>query len=151
MLNRTLSANLNGLNLGTRTLAIDLAGLNIVAQLRHDHPQKRKGSMRDAYAKMMEGLSISDSDSIRGPLPISSFASSPQGFRSWPFCGRPSPARSEVVEVAVAEASVPVQWTGRASMTAWPQVLAEPQACGRRRASMTRAESIPAASTAAGG
>src|SRR4051812_2621898 len=48
MLNRTLSANLNGLNFGTRTLA-NLAGLNIVATqgLRHAHPRKRKDSMRD--------------------------------------------------------------------------------------------------------
>ena len=60
MLNRTLSANLNGLNLGTRTLATaNAASLNIVVdtlRLRHEHPQKRKDSMRGENWKLMGDL-----------------------------------------------------------------------------------------------
>src|SRR3954452_8152885 len=76
MLNRTLSANLNGLNLGTRTLAT-LAGLNIVASTQnvpHAHPQKRKDSMRGMDAKLMDDASIS----IR--VSFASFPSSPSPF-----------------------------------------------------------------------
>lgn len=149
MLNRTLSANLNGLNLGTRTLA-NLAGLNIVAttsRLRPLHPQKRQDSMRDGDAKAMRGVSIS----IRGPRPISPPPSSPIGSSSWPFSARTSPASFEVVEPAVA-VTLPAEQAGRVARAARSQVLGYPRAsaCGRPETT-ARFESTPVAITATGG
>lgn len=152
MLNRTLSANLNGLNLGTRTLA-NLAGLNIVATqgLRHAHPRKRKDSMRDMDAKSMRDTSIF----IRGSLEISPAMSSPSGSSFWPYPASPSPTSSRVVVVlpAAVEVSESVRCTDRTSRAERSQAQSQPQfqACGWQQATMTRALSNPVASTATGG
>ena len=151
MLNRTL----NGINLGTRTLASTQAGLNIVdatLRLRHDHPQKRKDTMRDAMAKLMGDPSISDSISRRSPS--SPIASSPFGPSFRPDRGRwMCPARFEVVVAVSVEVAEPVATTAGALRAAWPQIQAWPQAraCAPRGAAMTRAESIPVATFATGG
>jgi hypothetical protein len=147
MLNRTLSANLNGLNLGTRTLANGyLASLNIVNAQRsvHAHPLKRKDSMRDGMAKAKE-----TSISIRGPISISPSPSSPSVSPPRPYPGRPSRSRSEVV--VVVGGSVSVVTAERASGAVRSQAQARQRACGWRRATMTRAESIPVASCFATG
>ncbi len=147
MLNRTLSANLNGLNFGTRTLANgNLAGLNIVTAPRsvHAHPLKRKDSMRDGQAKANE-----DSMSIRGPISFSPCPSSPSISTPRPYPGRTSRARSEVV--VVVGASVSVVQAERASGAVRSQAQARQRACGWRPATMIRAESIPVASLFATG
>jgi len=155
MLNRTLSANLNGLNLGTRNLA-NLAGLNIVVAtpcVRHDHPRKRWDSMRGEDAKGMGGSSIS----IRGsfPIPISPSSSSPLGSPFWPYPASSSerPARFEVVAVVPVpvEPSVSATAAVRAPRPGASQVQAQARLRGRARETMTRTESIPVASTATGG
>lgn len=148
MLNRTLSANLNGLNLGTRTLAT-FAGLNIVGatlRLRPSYPHKRSQSMRDGDAKAMGDPSIA----IRGSRSISPSSSSPFGA-TWPFVVEASPARSEVVEPAVAVVA-PVEPAGRAARAARSQVLGDPRAsaCGWPKLT-ARAESNPDARSASGG
>jgi len=151
MLNRTL----NGLDLGTRTLATSVATFNTVdatLRLRHDHPQKRKDSMRDAMAKLMGDPSISIP--ISRCSPSSPFASSPFGESFRPYRGRSTrPARCEVVVTVPVEAPVAVQKTVRASRSAWPLIQAWPQAraCNTLGAVMTRAELTPAATFAAGG
>ena len=151
MLNRTLSANLNGLNLGTRTLAnLKVAGLNNVVstdRIRHDHPQKRKDSMRVAEMKMTEESSIRPS--IRGFLPSFGSAGSPAFSPVRPYPGRPGEARPEVVVANPVEACALASWPSRAPRAAWSQSQA--QACARPGTAMTRAESTPAASFAAGG
>jgi len=153
MLNRTLSANLNGLNLGTRTLAT-LAGLNIVATpcVRHDHPRKRKDSMRGETAKDLGGSSIS----IRGRFPFPPPSShSPFGPSSWPYSAGASlrAARSEVVVVTPVpvEASVSAIRAERASWAGWSQAEVQPQQKARTRQTMAPAESIPVARYATGG
>jgi len=153
MLNRTLSAKSNGLNLGTRTLA-NLAGLNIVATqgLRHDHPRKRKDSMRGGDAKLMRDSSIS----IRGSLEIPPSPCSPTSSPAWPYRAEASPARPEVVvavpSVAV-ERSVSALLAERASRTGGSQAQFQQGFRFRswQQAAMTRTESIPVASTATGG
>jgi len=150
MLNRTLSANLNGLNFGTRTLAT-LAGLNIVATqgLRHAHPRKRKDSMRDMDAKSMRD------PSIRGTSAISPFMCSPSGSPFWPYPANPSLSRSEVVVVrpVEVEAHGSALLAERASRAGRSQVQAQPgvQTLSWRPTTMTRTEMTPAASFAAGG
>jgi hypothetical protein len=150
MLNRTLSANLNGLNLGTRTLA-NLVSLNIVATqgLRHAHPRKRKDSMRDMDAKMMRDSSIT----IRGSLEISPSMSSPFGSSYRPFPAGASPTGTEVVVVFPVGVSEPVLRTARATRAERSQAQRQPQfsSCVWRQATMTNALSIPVASTATGG
>ena len=152
MLNRTLSANLNGLNLGTRTLAnANLAGLNIVATplVRHDHPRMRKDSMRVADAKLMGESSIRPS--IRGFLPSCPPASSPAFTPLRPYPGEAGVARPEVVVACPLPAVAGASWPSMAAWAAWSQPLAQVQPCAGRRSAMTRAESIPTASFAAGG
>jgi hypothetical protein len=155
MLNRTLSANLNGLNLGTRSLASQ-ANVNIVVatrSLRHAHPQKRKDFMRDADPKAMGGASIS----IRGPQRILPSASSPSGPASWPYPASPSPRPVVARFVVVAESPVPigasvsVTSTGRASGAGRSPSRMLAPSFGRPRETMTRAESIPVAIAATGG
>jgi len=154
MLNRTLSANLNGLNLGTRTLAnAKLAGFNTVVdtlRLRHEHPQKSKDSMRGGDSKLKGDTSISDS--IRGCLP--SFASpvSPIPSPVPPYPGRPSVARSEVVVACPSLSRGSTARSARRNRGAWPQVQAQSQFWARQAALMTRTEMSPGAiSIAAGG
>jgi hypothetical protein len=153
MLNRTLSANLNGLNLGTRTLAnANLAGLNIVATslVRHDHPRMRKDSMRVADAKLREESSIRPS--IRGFLPSFPLAGSPAFSPLRPYPGEVGVARPEVVVACSVLANAGASWPSMATWAAWSQPLAQVQPCaGQRSSAMTRAESIPTASFAAGG
>ena len=144
MLNRTLSANLNGLNLGTRTLA-NPACLNIVATLglRHAHPRKRKDSMRDMDAKSIRDTSTS----IRGLLEIPSPMSSPFSleFRLGP--ASPSPTSSQVVVVRPIgiEVSQPVLCAERASRAGRSPAPFPPryQTRGRQQSTMTRALSNP--------
>jgi hypothetical protein len=150
MLNRTLSANLNGLNLGTRTLAtLNVAALNVVStqRFRHDHPQMRKDSMRVAEMKLREDSSIRPS--IRGFLPSFGSAGSPAFSPVRPYPGRPGEARPGVVVASTVEACVSAAWPSRASWAAWSQ--AQAQFCAQAWTAMNRAESIPAASFAAGG
>ncbi len=152
MLNRTLSANLNGLNLGTRTLANgNLAGFNLVATslVRHGHPRMRKDSMRVADAKFKEETSIRPS--IRGFLPSCPSANSPAFTPIRPYPGDVGVARPEVVVACSAPAFAGASWPSIAMRGAWSQPLARVQSCAGRRAAMTRAESIPAATYAAGG
>lgn len=148
MLNRTLSANLNGLNLGTRTLA-NLAGLNIVAPTQdvpHAHPQMRKDPARGMDAKAKEEPSIS----IRGSFP--SFASIPSPFGpsrpSYPavVCG--VEPRSAVVVDGTAGG---VALRGRATRAVRSQVQVQSQRCGWQGQTRTRTEVSPGARTAAGG
>lgn len=155
MLNRTLSANLNGLNLGTRSLASQ-AGVNIVdatRSLRHAHPQKRKDFMRDADAKAMGDASIS----IRGTQRISPSVSSPSGPAYWHYpassCPRPVVARFVVVAESPVPvgAAVPVTSTGRATRAGRSPSRMFAPSFGRPRETMTRAESIPVAIAATGG
>jgi hypothetical protein len=118
--NRTLSANTNRLNLGTRSLAA-LAGFNTDCQtlrLRHDHPSKRSDSMRVGVMK-----------SIMGPVftvyPIEITPSSPPA-PAWPTEGRPAWSRARVV--AGAPGSVwPVVADDRACRTAGPRDRARPR------------------------
>ena len=152
MLNRTLSANLNGLNLGTRTLAnANLAGLNLVATslFRHDHPRMRMDSMRVADVKLKEESSIRPS--IRGFLPSCPPASSPAFSPLRPYPGEVGVARPEVVVAFPAPAFAGASWPSMAQRAAWSQRLAQVQPCAGRRSAMTRAESIPTATFAAGG
>lgn len=155
MLNRTLSANLNGLNLGTRSLASQ-ANVNIVVatrSLRHTHPQKRKDFMRDADAKAMGDSSIS----IRGTHCISPPASSPSGPAYWPYPASrcPSPVVARFVVVAESPvpigASVSVPSTGRATGAGRSPSRRLAPLFGRPRETMTRAESNPVAIAATGG
>ncbi len=100
MLNRTnlsLTASSNGLNLGTRSLAL-VAGLNIGSTLRtvHAYPERRGDTPREGKdTKAMGGPSMI----MRGSSPIAgSFPGSPQGSsRSEP--GGPSEARFVFFEV----------------------------------------------------
>lgn len=152
MLNRTLSANLNGLNLGTRTLAnANLAGLNLVATsiVRHDHPRMRKDSMRVADAKLSEESSIRPS--IRGFLPSGSPASSPAFTPLRPYPGEVGVARPEVVVACAVPAFAGASWPSMVGSVAWSRTLAQVQPCARQRSAMTRAESRPAATFASGG
>lgn len=153
MLNRTLSANLNGLNLGTRTLAnLQLAGFNTVVdtlRLRHEHPQMRKDSMRGGDSKHKGDTSISIS--IRGSLP--SFASpvSPVPSPIPPYPGRPSEGRCEVVVACPRLERESELRSSRTSWGAWSQAQAQAQFWAMQATAMTRTETIPGAIFAAGG
>ena len=132
MLNCTLSANLNGLNLGTGTRA-NVASLNIVGNLsllRAGHPQMRSHSMRDDHVK-----SVDDPKRlILGYLPISQPSSSPQTSLSWWFTTAGASAAS--VEVVVPAVSRPE--------VARRRVTSPPRPCGARETTV-RCESSPVA------
>ena len=150
MLYRTLSANLNGLNLGTLANA-KLAGRNIVVTslVRHDHPQMRRDSMRASDAKLRGELSIRPS--IREILPIFPSAGSPAFSPSRPYPGGLVEARPEVVVASPVPALAGASWPSMAARAAWSQPVGPARASAGRRAAMTRTEPIPAASFAAGG
>lgn len=149
MLNRTLSANLNGLNLGTRTLANGLtagAGLNLVvdaSRLRQFHPRKRQDQMRFGEARAMKDVAIS----IRGSIAPSPSPISPPVSPSWPYPAAASRTRAEVVVGRV----VSVTPTERATETGRSRTHAGHCARGWRSAPMTRLVSNPVATLATGG
>ena len=151
MLNRTLSANLNGLNLGTRTLA-NFAGLNIFGQaalVPASHPRLRKDSMRGGDANAMR--EPSKPKRIRGTRSIPASPCSPFG----PYRGVPtlatSPSRSGSLVVARPVASVvPSLWFGRAAQAAGALTSGDPRACGWPETT-ARTETTPVAIIATGG
>ena len=131
MLNRTLSANLNGLNLGTRTLAT-FAGLNIVGQaprLRPSHPQPRRDFMRDGDAKAMRG--VSKSERIRDSRSILASSCSPIGSNVGTSVFAFDPARPGFAAVEPAVAGI-VRAPGsvRARQAARVHVPVVPPMCG---------------------
>jgi hypothetical protein len=135
--NRTLSANLNRLNLGTRSLALQ-AGVNTVAQahaLRHDHLRMRKDSMR-------VGMDMPVDISIPRYPSTSSIPSSPPAF-GWALW-----AESKRLEPLVVADVPPVRTevvpTGRPTSTGGLRgQCAQP--------ATSRASSLPAALVATGG
>ena len=149
MLNRTLSANLNGLNLGTRTTAnFPLAAVNNVIstlRVRHLHPQMRKDSMRGGDAKLRGDSSISDS--IRGCLPSIPSPGSPISSLGKAFPGLSSEVRCEVVVACPVEA----RFASRATWGAWSQTLSQQQLPGWPGTAITRAKMNPATTFVRGG
>jgi hypothetical protein len=134
--NRTLSANLNRLNLSTRSLAL-VAGADMVVKaqsIRHDHPDKRTKSMRFGIGEAFE-TSIPGYQAIQ-PFPSSSRVS------VWPRWERTTGSRIRFV----AEAP-PVR----------QEVVQHDPACptgglrGLDQAATTRAAAYPAARPASGG
>jgi len=88
--NRTLTANLNRLNLGTRSLAAR-AGVNTVAntlRLQHTHPVKRSKSKRIGIMRGMDPAMF-----MAYPFPL--IPSSPPAS-SWPAVAAEERARAEV-------------------------------------------------------
>lgn len=148
MLNCTLSANLNGLNLGTRSLAT-LAGLNIgtVSRSRMTHPHMPCQFLRDGDSKSMGDLSIKVGGSSQIPQP----PFSPQALYSWQFTTSASVASVEVVVPTVA-VPVPALRAGRPAEAARLRVLSESRASEfLRTETTTRCRPAPVACTAAGG
>ncbi len=148
MLNCTLSANLNGLNLGTRSLA-NLAGLNTgtTSRSRMTHPHMPCQFLRDGDAKSKRPSKIM----YGGSQPISQPPFSPQGLSPWRFSPGASVASVEVVVPTVA-VPVPAIRAGRAAEAARLRVLSESRASETLRTlATTRCRPAPAASFAAGG
>jgi len=119
--NRTLSANSNRLNLGTRSLA-PVAGLDTVTQtlrVRHAHPSKRKDFARDGAYPI--DPAIIDAD----PIPM---APSPAPDPAWPFAAARAGARVMVVaeappverQVVTTDPSRRTGWS-RGQGQAWPR------------------------------
>ncbi len=123
-LNRTLSANLNGLNLGTRSFAA-LANLNNgtpTLRLRHAHPQRVVSHVRDG--------SIGDPDASRISIPrdpMSMPPCSPSG--SWWFLGSHQ-ARARVEVVTETPPAVPLELPG---VTVGGRAPGQPQGQGQPR------------------
>jgi hypothetical protein len=148
MLYCTLSANLNGLNLGTQELALNAASFTNVGSnpnFRHADPRMRKHSMRNAVRN-----SIGD-DSIKRLIPKDLPAFSPLSSAFWPSQGARAAARRECVLASFAT-STTADSVDRVSRGFWP-VLSQvpPTGCPRVGRTMTPAEPFPVATTATGG